>query len=42
MIILACKRHPLYKAKRQPRCGCSACWLLWDLQVRDDVRVTNP
>lgn len=43
MVILACKRHPLYKAKRQPHCTCRTCLALW-LLVNDitvELRVTQ-
>lgn len=29
MIIVACSRHPLYMAKRMPRCKCAECWEMW-------------
>lgn len=24
-----CKKHPRYKALKEPRCPCYRCWVMW-------------
>lgn len=28
-VIMACKKHPKYEVKREPRADCDRCWLMW-------------
>lgn len=29
---MKCKKHPTYKAIREPRCGCEICWKMWNVK----------
>jgi hypothetical protein len=41
-MVLKCKKHPTYKARRQPRSDCDRCWLRWlrSLTHHLGVRIT--
>lgn len=36
---MICKKHPKYKAIRQPKVDCDACWCLY--HIAEDFRKDN-
>lgn len=37
-VLVKCKQHPRYLARRAPRAKCDSCGLLWDLRQGIELR----